>query len=172
MPKSVSATLRHAAELAPRLSHLDRRECALFGAPDPWQALTEGVSFSRDPIAILDDDGTVLTIGGTHHINDRVGFPWMLNAAPEAFSKEAARFLYKTARAHNDRSLKDYEILCGYSWAGALPHHKLLRAIGFDVSEPTTVNQNGETIPPSVFFSRSRTTGNSFPKATKSTIND
>jgi hypothetical protein len=152
------ATVQHAHNLAPRLGALDLQEIGIYSKATPLDALLTGVDVSVDASALV-RDGQVLAIWGVieteNYHGDYLGAPWLLAASPAEFDLAATRQLLIGTRASIDRWHKMFNTLFGFSWAGATDHHRLLRKLGFQLSEETTVAiDTMEDIPPTVYFAR------------------
>ena len=153
------ATIEHARNMAPRLAHLDRQEIAIYtpGA-EPEAALISGVANSADAKALIRGDRVIAMWGVMDARNvwgDRFGAPWLLAADKNEFDLAATRQLLTGTRRSVGEWHQSFVTLFGFSWAGATDHHRLLRKLGFELSEKTTeAPDTGAEIPPTVYFAR------------------
>lgn len=159
MITAVPATEEHARQLAPHLSDLDREECSVYTPEiDPETALIGGIQASRDAVALI-EEGRVLAIWGVISREDDLeefGAPWLLSVEPTKYSLTATRALLEHTRKSISKWHQWYDLLEGFSWAGAKEHHRLLLKLGFEFSDIVTVAPDGSDIPPTVYFARSR----------------
>jgi len=155
-------TSEHLDAFMPRLSFLDRRETEIlsdsFGLTDNPRFLIEtSLQQSFYVRMLLDVTGQPLAIYGCQEIPGRdgrpFGCPWLQSADATYFSQTDTARLVKSLKKSVQDWHQTYDRLEGFSWAGATHHHKLLKLLGFELSEELH-EHHGKPIAPVVAFCR------------------
>ena len=159
-PHSEAATIEHAEQLSKNLSFLDRREIEVYNPLNtPYNALKTGVERSRDAQAFIGRNGACKAMYGVIEAVSRegvhFGMPWLLCADSVEFDTVETVRLVKACKKAIERWHEWYRRLEGFSWAKAVEHHKMLRLLGFELSNPVDRNDVGEELAaPTILFCR------------------
>jgi hypothetical protein len=155
-------TSEHLDAFMPRLSFLDRRETEIlsenFGLTNDAKFLIEAsLAHSYYSRVLLDVSGQPLAIYGCQEMPGRdgrmFGCPWLQSADATYFSQTDTARLVKGLKKSVEDWHQNHDRLEGFSWAGATHHHKLLKLLGFEISEELH-EWDGKPIAPVVAFCR------------------
>ena len=118
-----------------------------------------GVERSREAISFVGRDGMVKAMFGVVEMISEEGIyfgaPWLLCVESAEFDRGESVRLVKECKRAIDAWHKWYTRLEGFSWAKAVEHHKLLRLLGFELSNPIDHNSLGEELAaPTILFCR------------------
>ena len=100
-----------AIRLSKNLRNEDEDEIKAYGNIKPEEALKMGVSDSKIPLAVIDQEGEVVCIIGVRNITDSIGQVWLL-ASPR-IEKLSIPFL-RNSRIVTELFTKDHKILFNY----------------------------------------------------------
>lgn len=155
-------TPAHLDAFMPRMSFLDRRETEIlaegFDVPGcPRLLIQRSLDQSYYSRVLLDAKGKPLSIYGCQEMpgsdGEAFGCPWLMSADAAYFSQVDTARLVKALKKSVEEWHEKYDRLEGFSWAGAKHHHKLLKILGFELSEELD-EHDGRSIPPIVAFCR------------------
>lgn len=101
---------------------------ALSGLP-PVPALMSALDDSAVALAALDESGSPAVLFGLIHIEDGVGWPWLLASAPA--KRRRGRSLVRGSRAVLDQWHHRWPLMVTSAWRGSPSYGRFLRALGF-----------------------------------------
>ncbi len=151
MPYCRPAILSDAEQLEPNLRDQDRREVTTLTGEPALQSLIHGIAMSDMPIAIVDDDETVLGLFGVVPTFEtpKTGAVWML-ASPQLF-RHKRRFI-RESRQWVEAMQSRYDLLFNVVDERNTIHVRWLKWCGF-----TFINRHQLGTPETPFLEFVRT---------------
>lgn len=140
MIRTSPPNIGHVQSLEDVMSDLDRHELDLFGCKNHRLALEFSMRSSKQCVAFVrdtEDDSVCWAMFGIMEDAFNEGTPWLICTEPEHIDRAMTRVLVKTIRREIRKWFRTGGgMLRQRMWLGAQDHMRLVKTLGFEISEP------------------------------------